>query len=163
MPEHLSSIPLDQRYFEDYLEGEIVDCGRVGVDETEVVEFGRRFDPQPFHADPAAAAKGPFGGVVASGWHTASLMMRLFVQRYISSVASLGSPGASELKWLLPVRGGDALRVRITVLESRRSVSKPDRGLVQSFVEVFNQRQELVMSMRVLNFLTCRSAHAPER
>jgi acyl dehydratase len=157
MPEQLAAIPLDQRFFEDYREGEVVDCGVVGVDETEIVEFGKRFDPQPFHTDPAAAARGPFGGVIASGWHTAGLMMRLFVERYISSVASLGSPGISELTWPRPVRGGDLLRVQVTVLEARRSRSKPDRGLVQSHIEVFNQRRELVMSIKVLNFLGCRT------
>jgi len=158
----LQETPLDQRYFEDYLEGAVVECGTVAVDEHEVIEFGRRFDPQPFHCDPAAAARGPFGGVIASGWHTAGLMMRLFVARYISSVASLGSPGAEELKWPLPVRPGDVLRVRVSVLESRRSRSRPDRGLVRSLIEVFNQRQELVMSMRVLNFLRCRTDNPPQ-
>jgi acyl dehydratase len=160
MQRRLASIALDQRYFEDYLPGEIVDCGSVMVDEAEILEFGRRYDPQPFHADPAAAARGPFGGVIASGWHTAGLMMRLFVQGYISSVASLGAPEASELKWPRPVRGGDVLRVRVTVLESRRSRSKPDRGLVRSLIDVSNQHQELVMSMQVLNFLTCREHQA---
>ncbi len=158
----LQTIPLDQRYFEDYLEGAVVECGTVTVDEHEVIEFGRRFDPQPFHADPVAAARGPFGGVIASGWHTAALMMRLFVARYISSVASLGSPGAEELKWSQPVRPGDVLRVRVSVLDARRSRSKPDRGLVRSLIEVFNQRQEVVMSMRVLNFLRCRTETSPQ-
>ena len=156
----LSTIPLGQRYFEDYVEGTVVDCGTVAVDEAEIVEFGRRFDPQPFHADPAAAAQGPFGGVIASGWHTGSLMMRLFVQRYISSVASLGSPGASELAWPRPVRAGDLLRVQVTVLEARRSRSKPDRGLVQSWIEVFNQHDEAVMTMKVINMLSCRNTMA---
>jgi acyl dehydratase len=154
----LSTIPLDQRYFEDYLEGTVVDCGTVAVNEAEIIEFGSRFDPQPFHADPVAAAQGPFRGVIASGWHTGSLMMRLFVQRYISSVASLGSPGASELAWPRPVRAGDVLRVQITVLEARRSRSKPDRGLIQSWVEVFNQHDEVVMTMKVINMLSCRNA-----
>ena len=157
----LSMIPLDHRYFEDYAVGSVVDCGTVTVNEREIVEFGGRFDPQPFHADPAAAAKGPFGGVIASGWHTGSLMMRLFVQKYISSVASLGSPGASELAWPRPVRAGDVLRVRVTVLEARPSRSKPDRGLVHSSIEVFNQHDEAVMTMKVLNMLLCRVATAP--
>lgn len=161
MPSSLSTIPLDQRYFEDYVEGTVVDCGTVAVDEAEIIEFGRRFDPQPFHADPEASARGPFGGVIASGWHTGSLMMRLFVHRYISSVASLGSPGASELAWPRPVRAGDVLRVQITVLEARRSRSKPDRGLIQSWIEVFNQHDQPVMTMKVINMLSCRSAARP--
>jgi acyl dehydratase len=153
----LSTIPIDQRYFEDYVEGAIVDCGTIDVNEAEVLQFGQRFDPQPFHADAAAAASGPFGSLIASGWHTGSLMMRLFVERYISSVASLGSPGAAELSWPRPVRPGDVLRVQVSVLEARRSRSKPDRGLVQSWIEVFNQRDEIVMTMKVLNVLACRN------
>ena len=93
----LAAVPLDERYFEDYVPGSVVDCGTIAVDHDEVLAFGRRFDPQPFHADPEKAARGPFGGVIASGWHTGALMMRLFVERYISSVASLGSPGAESL------------------------------------------------------------------
>jgi acyl dehydratase len=157
----LSKIPLDQRYFEDYTVGSVVDCGSVSVNETEIIEFGGRFDPQPFHANPTAAARGPFGGVIASGWHTGSLMMRLFVRHYISSVASLGSPGASELTWPRPVRAGDVLRVQVTVLEARRSRSKPDRGLIESLVEVFNQQDQTVMTMKVINMLSCRHATAP--
>jgi acyl dehydratase len=157
----LSTIPVDQRYYEDYVAGAVVDCGTIEVNEAEVLQFGQRFDPQPFHADAAAAADGPFRSVIASGWHTGSLMMRLFVQHYISSVASLGSPGAAELSWPRPVRPGDVLRVRVSVLEARRSRSKPDRGLVWSWIEVFNQRDEIVMTMKVLNVLACRNPEAP--
>lgn len=153
----LSSIPIEHRYFEDYVQGAVVDCGTIPVEEDEVLAFGRRFDPQPFHCDPQAAANTSFGGLIASGWHTASLMMRLFVQRYISSVASLGSPGASELAWPHPVRPGDVLRVVITVIDARRSQSKPDRGIVRSDIEVFNQHERIVMRMKVTNLLSCRS------
>ena len=157
----LSTIPVDQRYYEDYVVGAAVDCGTIEVNEAEVLQFGQRFDPQPFHSDASAAATSPFGSVIASGWHTGSLMMRLFVQHYISSVASLGSPGAAELSWPRPVRPGDVLRVRVSVLEARRSRSKPDRGLVWSWIEVFNQRDEIVMTMKVLNVLACRNPEAP--
>lgn len=156
--DRLRAVPVDQRYFEDYVEGTVVECGTIDVNADEVLCFGRRFDPQPFHADPVAAAKGPFGGVIASGWHTASLMMRLFVERYISSVASLGSPGAAELSWPRPVYPGDVLRVSVRVMEARRSRSKPDRGLVHSWIEVSNQRDEVVMTMKVLNMLACRTS-----
>jgi len=159
-PQSLSSIPIDQRYFEDYVEGSVVDCGTIRVEPEEVLAFGRRFDPQPFHSDPAAAANTSFGGLIASGWHTASLMMRLFVQRYISSVASLGSPGASELAWPHPVRPGDVLRVVITVTDARLSRSKPDRGIVHSDIQVFNQHEQIVMRMKVTNMLSCRSTCA---
>ena len=153
---NLASIPMDQRWFEDYLPGSVVDCGTVDVDPDEIIEFGQRLDTKAFNADPTAAAAGPFGGLIASGWHTACLMMRLFVRRYISSVASLASPGAESLQWLRPVRGGDTLHVIVTVVEARRSRSKPDRGVVVSQINVRNQRDEPVMAMKVTNILACR-------
>jgi acyl dehydratase len=110
------------------------------------------------HVDPLAAAQGPFGGLIASGWHTASMVMRLFVEHYLSKVATLPSPGVDELRWVRPVRPGDTLRVRVTVLETKRSRSKPDRGLVRGLVEVLNQNDELVMTQRPMNLMRCRSA-----
>lgn len=147
----------EQRYFEDYRPGLVLEFGNVRVDEAELVEFARRYDPQPFHIDAAHATAGPFGGLIASGWHTGSLMMRLLVEHYLSPVASLGSPGIDELRWLAPVRPGDVLSVRVTVLEARRSQSKPDRGLVRALMEVLNQRREVVMSLRALNFTRLRA------
>ena len=146
----------EQRFFEDYLPGLVLEFGGQTVSADEVVAFARRFDPQPFHVDPEAAARGPFGGLIASGWHTGSLMMRLLVEHYLSP-ASLGSPGLDELRWLQPVRPGDTLTVRATVLEARRSQSKPDRGLVRSLLEVLNQRREVVMSVKATNFIFCKS------
>lgn len=122
--------PVDARYFEDYLTGAVHEFGSIAVDEAEVVAFGRRYDPQPFHTDPDAAKTSMFGGLIASGWQTAGLMMRLVVEHYLSHVASLGSPGVDEVRWPQPVRPGDTLRVRATVLDARRSHSKPDRGIV---------------------------------
>ncbi|MEP7208864.1 MAG: MaoC family dehydratase [Casimicrobiaceae bacterium] len=154
----LAATLVSERYFEDYVVGSVVDCGTVHVDPAEILEFGRRFDPQPFHADPVAAASGPFGGLIASGWHTASLMMRLFVRSYISSVASLASPGAESLQWLKPVRGGDVLHVVIEVVQARPSRSKPDRGIIVSSIVVSNQDDEPVMTMKVTNVLGRRRA-----
>ena len=151
----------EQRWFEDYRPGLVLEFGSAAVDEAEVIEFARRFDPQPFHIDAEAAAQGSFGGLIASGWHTGSLMMRLLVEHYLSPVASLGSPGLDELRWLAPVRPGDTLSVRVTILETRRSQSKPDRGLVRALMEVLNQRREVVMSMKALNFMLCRDTAAP--
>jgi acyl dehydratase len=148
--------PIDQRYFEDYVPGSVHEFGSAAVEEAEVLEFARRFDPQYIHIDPVRAAKGPFGGLIASGWHTGALMMRLYVQNYLSTVASLASPGLDELRWLKPVRPGDSLRVRATVLEAKRSHSKPDRGMVRTFAEVLNQHGEVVMSVKAVNFLRCR-------
>lgn len=149
-------VPLDQRYFEHYVPGDVFEFGAVEVTEAEVVEFARRFDPQDIHADAAAAAQGPFGGLIASGWHTAALMMRLVVEHYLSSVASLASPGIDELRWAKPVRPGDRLGLRVTVLAAERSRTKPDRGMVRSLFEVVNQRGDVVMRMTAMNLLKCR-------
>ncbi|MBI5252744.1 MAG: MaoC family dehydratase [Desulfomonile tiedjei] len=148
--------PVEDRYFEDYVTGAVHECGSIAVDEEEIITFARRFDPQPFHTIPEAAAQSAFGGLIASGWHTASLMMRLFVDHYLSGVASLSSPGVDELRWLKPVRPGDTLLLRVTVIETTRSHSKPDRGIVHSYIEVRNQRSEVVMTMKALNLLGCR-------
>src|SRR3954468_15156896 len=123
-----------ERWFEDYEPGSVHEFGSIRVDEEEVLAFGRRFDPQVFHTDPEAAARTEYGGLIASGWHTAGLMMRLYSDHYLSKVASLGGPGIDELRWVRPVRPGDVLRLRAIVLDSRRSQSKPDRGLVRTQV-----------------------------
>ena len=151
-------VPIDDRYFEDYIPGSVFEFGTVAVSEADIIDFGRRFDPQFFHTNPAAAARGPFGGLIASGWHTGSLAMRLFVDHYLSTVASLGSPGVDELRWTRPVRPGDLLRIRVAVLEARRSRSKPDRGIVRTLIEVLNQDGEVVMSLTAMNLLRCRLA-----
>jgi acyl dehydratase len=148
--------PIDNRYFEDYVQGSVHEFGSIAVEEDEMISFASRFDPQPFHTDPEAGKRSIYGGLIASGWHSASLMMRLFVDHYLSHVASLGSPGVDELKWLKPVRPGDTLALRITVSETKRSRSKPDRGIVYSYVEALNQKEEIVMTMKALNFIACR-------
>jgi acyl dehydratase len=144
------------RYFEDYEPGSTQDCGSVSVTEDEIIEFAKQYDPQPFHVDAGAAADGPFGGLIASGWHTTALMMRLLADGYLSGASSLGSPGIDELRWLRPVRPGDVLRVRVTVLEIRPSSSKPDRGLVRSRVEMTNEAGEPVLRLIALNLVRRR-------
>jgi acyl dehydratase len=151
-------VPAAERYFEDYIPGAVFECGEVRVDEAEIIEFARRFDPQYMHVDPVAAAAGRFAGLIASGWHTAAMMMRLVVDNFLPGRASLGSPGIDELRWLQPVRPGDVLRVRVSVLEATRSRSKPDRGIVRTLIEVLNQRAEVVMSMKPMNIIACRSS-----
>lgn len=150
--------PIDDRYFEDYIAGHIHEFGSIGVTEEEIIEFARRYDPQPFHTDPHAARDTQFGGVIASGWQTAGLMMRLVVDHYLSRVASLASPGLDELRWTRPVRPGDMLSVRATVIETRPSATRPDRGLVRTFFEVLNQHGEVVMSVKAMNMLKRRDA-----
>ncbi len=143
-------------YFEDYVPGAIFECGTMVVSESEIIAFARNYDPQSFHVDPAAAAHGPFGGLIASGWHTIAMTMRLLVERYLAESSSLGSPGIDELRWLRPVRPGDELSVRVTVLDAKRSRSKPERGLVRSSIEVSNQRAEPVLSMIAMNMMLLR-------
>jgi acyl dehydratase len=148
---------IEDRYLEDYLPGAVHEFGSIEVEEDEIIAFAQRFDPQPFHTDPEAAKQSVFGGLIASGWFTSSLMMRLFVDHYLSQVASLSSPGVDELRWLKPVRPGDALSLRITVMDVKRSRSKPDRGVLRSYIEVLNQRNEVVMTMKALNLLGYRA------
>lgn len=150
--------PVQSRYLEDYEPGSVHEFGPILVEEEEIIAFGRRFDPQVFHVDAEAAKETQYGGLIASGWHSAALMMRLFSDHYLSKCASLGSPGVDVLRWIKPARPGDRLSLRVTVEKTRRSRSKPDRGLLHSFIEVFNQNRELVMSMQALNFLLYREA-----
>jgi acyl dehydratase len=151
--------PINDRYFEDYVEGDIHFIGNLAVETEEVIAFARRFDPQSFHTDAETAKLGPFGGIIASGWHTAALTMRLFVEHYLTHVASLASPGIDELRWLKPVRPGDTLSPRVTVLQAVGSRSKPDRGAVTSFVEALNQAGEVVMTFKCINIIR-RRPHA---
>ena len=147
------AVPPDQRFFEDYLPGGVYDLGAVTVTEPEIIDFASRFDPQYFHIDPRKAAASRFGGIIASGWHTICLAMRLFVDHYLSHAASLASPGVDEVRWPNPVRPGDTLRVWVTVLEARPSASKPDRGIVRARLEAVNQQDELVLSMTAVSFI----------
>ena len=146
------------RYFEDYVPGTTVDCGSFSMSEQEIIAFARQYDPQPFHVDPVAAKDGPYGGLIASGWHTTSMMMRQLVDRYVSPESSLGAAGVDEIRWPKPVRPGDTLHVRATVLEARRSSSKPDRGIVRSLMELTNSGGELVMKVTAINFVLLRPA-----
>lgn len=144
------------KYFEDHLVGTTREFGPVLVEEREIVEFAKRYDPQVFHIDPERAAETSFGGLVASGLHTLALATRVIVDSELSRVASLGSPGMDELRWWKPVRPGDVLSVRRTIMETRRSRSKPDRGVVRSLVEVLNQRAEVVTSWKGAIIVKCK-------
>jgi acyl dehydratase len=144
--------PTDQRpdpkvYFDDLPAGTVIDLGTYAVTKAEILDFARKYDPQPFHTDEEAAKASIFGGLIASGWHTCSMMMRLLCDSLLLRAASLGSPGIDEVRWLLPVRPGDTLHGRMEVVEARASKSKPDRGVIKSRWEVRNQNGELVMTM----------------
>jgi acyl dehydratase len=147
------AVPIEERYFEDYLPGSVYEYGSVTVTEPEIIEFAKRFDPQAMHIDPQQAAQGRYGGIIASGWHTVGLAMRMFVDHYLSKVASLASPGVDEIRWPNPVRPGDTLRLRVSILEARPSRSKPDRGVVRTLIEAVNQNDELVLSMIGMSIL----------
>jgi len=145
-------------YFEDYAPGASYECGSVSFDQVSIVTFAKEFDPQPFHVDPVAAAAGPYGGLIASGWHTASAVMRVLVENYLSAESSLGSPGVDEIRWPQPVRPGDTLRVRATVTEARRSLSKPDRGIVKTLIEAVNAEGQAAFQAIAINFVLVRPA-----
>ena len=148
--------PPEDRSFEDYRAGAVFEYGEIPVTEAEIIEFARRFDPQYIHVDVDRAVHGPFGGLIASGWHTAAMMMRLIVDNFLPKHASLGSPGIDELRWLKPVRPRDVLSVRLSVLEATRSRSRPDRGVVRTLCEVLNQDRAVVMSLKAMNIIACR-------
>jgi acyl dehydratase len=134
-------------YWEDFYPGQVREAGGISLSEEEIIEFGRKYDPQPFHTDREKAKQSYFGGLIASGWQTAAVCMRLICDLYLLEAASLGSPGVDEVRWVKPVRAGDTLRLKTTVLETRASTSRPDMGTVRSRSEVYNQHGELVMHM----------------
>ncbi|MFA5495365.1 MAG: MaoC family dehydratase [Porticoccaceae bacterium] len=148
--------PASDRYFEDYIPGEVHEFGEIAVDEADIIAFARQYDPQYFHTDPAKARDSLFGGLIASGFHTGAMVMRLLVDHYLSAAAGMGSPGLDELRWPNPVRAGDRLWIRIATLDAKRSRSKPDRGVVSMLVEAFNQREEMVMTFKAAVFVGCR-------
>ena len=144
------------RYFEDYVPGFTRDCGSFTMSEADIIAFAEKYDPQPFHVDPVEAKDGPFGGLIASGWHTTSMMMRQLVEHWVSPESSLGAAGIDEIRWPRPVRPGDTLHVRATILESRRSASKPDRGIIKTRAEVTNSGGDIVMTLTAINFILLR-------
>ncbi|MGC8498578.1 MAG: MaoC family dehydratase [Acidimicrobiales bacterium] len=145
-----------ERYFEDYVPGALYEYGERPVSEREIIEFATAYDPQDFHVDADAAAAGPFGGLIASGFHSAALAMRLLADHYVSWVASLGSPGLEALAWPAPLRPGDRVRLRAEVLEARASASKPDRGIVRTRVQLLTDRDLMVVEATIVNLLARR-------
>ena len=148
------------RYWEDFKPGQVIELGSRTIDTGSILAFAREFDPQPFHTDEEAARHTIFGGLIASGWHTGSLTMRLFYDGLIKDVVSLGSPGFDELRWVKPVRPGDTLSARFTVLECVASRSKPDRGVIRALLETRNQHGEVVMTITAVNLFGRRPAPA---
>jgi acyl dehydratase len=146
------------RYWDDIKAGDVVELGSRIMEKDRMVGFAREFDPQPFHTDESAAKASVWGGLIASGWHTGSVLMRLFYEGFLKDTASLGSPGIDELRWLKPVRPGDTLSARLTVTGATASRSKPDRGIIRSVMEMRNQHGEVVMTTSGVNFFLRRPA-----
>ncbi|MBC7416144.1 MAG: MaoC family dehydratase [Herminiimonas sp.] len=146
-------------YFEDMVVGETRQVGTRTVTEAEILAFATEFDPQPFHVDQAAAEQSIYGGIIASGWHTCSMMMRVMVDNFLKDAASLGSPGVDEVRWLKPVRAGDTLSISTTATSATPSTSKPDRGVIATEWRAINQRGELVATVKGMGMFA-RRQHA---
>ncbi|WP_126175007.1 MaoC family dehydratase [Tsuneonella rigui] len=150
------------QYFEDIPVGVTAKFGNYPVTREEVMEFAAKYDPQPFHLDDEAAAATHFGRLSASGWHTCAMTMSMLVENLKQNrQAGLGSPGIDNLRWLKPVYPGDTLRVESTVLEKRRSQSRPEMGIFKSQLTVFNQNDEPVMQMVSNGLVQVRDPDAP--
>jgi len=134
--------------FEDMEVGTSQEVGKHTFTREEIVEFAQKFDPQPFHLDEAAAAESPFRGLVASGWHTCSVMMGMLVRNVLADSTSMGSPGIDDIRWLKPVRVGDTITMMNVIVDKRVSESKPDRGIVSTCWEGINQHGETVITVR---------------
>ena len=152
------SVPKEDRCFEDYVEGDAYEFAQtISVSEADIIRFAKEFDPQYFHLDPEAAKNSIYKGLIASGGQTLALAFRLYIQNFLPGKASLGSPGIDEVRWLKPLRPGDALRARVTILSAKPSGSKKDRGTVNSLVEVINQKDEVIMTYKAMNIIVKRN------
>ncbi len=146
----------EPRYWDDYEVGQRFALGSTSFTEEEIVAFAKAYDPQSFHVDAAAAKTSMYGGVIASGWHVASKMMRLFVDNYVDQRTALGSPGVDELRWLKPVRPGDTLTGWVECAAKVPSRSKPGMGVIHEHWSVTNQKGELVMTSKGINMVRRR-------
>lgn len=143
-------------YFEDLEEGQTEVFGSYEVTKEEIVQFGEQYDPQLIHTDPVAAADSVFGGLIASGWHTTAICMRIMVDSHVSKSSALGGLGVDELRWPNPVRPGDVLSVEWTVVDKRYSDSRADRGIVQTRVRLRDQEDEAKLLMKPIGLYALR-------
>jgi acyl dehydratase len=148
-------VPIDKRYFEHYLPGSIHEFGSIVVEQNEVLEFSKLYDPYVFDSGLDAYSEARHGAVVASGWHTATMGMRLFADFYISHVAAVGPPSIDDIRWLKAVHPGDELSIRVTIKNRKLTGSKSGKGIVRSYVEIMNQNREAVTTLKVKNVLLC--------
>ncbi|MDR1490104.1 MAG: MaoC family dehydratase [Desulfovibrio sp.] len=153
------AVPREARFFEDYVPGAVYEFAEsVSLSEEEIVAFAKEYDPQYFHVDPVLAAQSIYKGLIASGGQTICVAFKIYVRNVLpEGRASLGSPGMDEIRWLLPVRPGDALRMRLAVLQAEPSKSRPDRGTVSFFCELLNQNDEVVMTCKCRNIILKRN------
>ncbi len=147
-------------YFEDFVAGRVFEGGKRQLTEQDIIGFAREYDPQYFHTDPEAAKKSIYGGLIASGWQTVGVCMRLMCDSYLLDTACMGSPGMDEVRWLKPVFPGDTLRMSATVIAAKPSSSKPDRGMATMRWNIYNQKDELVMHMQGMQIMGRRPAVA---
>jgi len=151
---------MKQGYFEDFSVGESFRTAGVTLTEAGIIDYAMRYDPQPIHIDRIAAADSIYGGIIASGWHVGGVAFRMFIQTGIIAGGSMGSPGVDEVRWHAPVRPGDTVHMVATVLETRPSASRDDRGYVTMQYQVYNQRDENVMSWKGVQIIGRRGAAA---
>jgi acyl dehydratase len=137
-------------FFEDFFDGQQISFGSVTAGRDEILDFARRYDPQSFHVDEEAAARSIYGGIIASGWHTGAMMMRLLCDGLFLRAASMGSPGLDQLRWIRPARPGDTLTLTGRVLSAKASRTKPDRGSVDISYKVHNQHGDLAMTFQAV-------------
>ncbi|MEM1111033.1 MAG: MaoC family dehydratase [Pseudomonadota bacterium] len=148
------------KYLEDFSTGQEFPLGEYAVSAAEIIDFAQRYDPQVFHVDPQHEKTRAAGGLLASGWHTSAIYMRLTVDAFLTDSATLTSPGIDELRWLAPVRAGDILSGVAVVDSVRPSGSRPDRGILVNRGTLWNQRREDVMTIRTTAFVLRRGAQA---
>lgn len=151
----------DRRHYEDLAVGEVIPLGHTKVNKRMIFAFAREFDPFPFHLDEAAAKASLLGGLASSGWQTAALSLRMVVDAFLSTIASMGGLGFSDLKWKRPLMVDDTITGTVTIAELRRSRSHPERGIVTLDFDILNQKGEPVMSMRLANLVEVRDPQAP--
>ena len=144
-------------FFDDMPVGYTYETGERTLPRDEIVGFASEWDPQDFHIDAAAGEASPYGGLIASGFHTIVTAYRLTLETGVWTEASMGSPGMEDVRWVMPVRPGDTLKVKATVTASRPSASRPDRGRTTILYEVFNQKDEIVMSYSAIHILKRRT------
>ena len=151
---------MSKLHWEDFTVGSVAEYGPRLVTREEIVAFAAEFDPQPAHMDEAFARSTMLGGLAASGWHTCAIGMRMIADGFMTNSAGRGSPGIDEVRWVKPVRPGDSLTLRTTILETRPLKSRPDWGLVKFRFELINQAGELVMTQENVNFFGRRESAA---